>query len=117
MHKRNEFTDATKLAILRRSVCTVVCANCLRCFALKEVEFDHIVADVHKGGNSAENGQPLCGKCHQKKRTGISNQTRKLSVSSESAKALGAPNENVSRADHFRKRLAPSDDVDDWRTK
>lgn len=83
------FSDSQKYKILTDANVRVQCRACGEWRALAEIEFDHIVALVHKGSNDPTNGQCLCDPCHKKKLQRTLRLTQKLSESSGREKEHG----------------------------
>lgn len=94
MTKRlTNFSDAQKYKILCDAQVRVACRGCHQWTSLAEIEFDHIVALIHKGANDPKNGQPLCGPCHKKKQQLTLRLMQKLNESSESEMEHGGKKE------------------------
>ena len=87
------FSDSQKYKILCQAETEVRCRHCHEWIVLGKIEFDHIVALVHKGANDPSNGQPLCDLCHKKKLQLTLRLTQKLNASSEREKEHGRKEE------------------------
>ncbi len=84
---RRNFTRSTKLAAWERSSGRCEGADCGRkLFPGDGVEYDHIIADEHGGGNGLDNCQVLCCWCHKPK----TRADMKVTVRSRKARAAWA---------------------------
>lgn len=64
---RKVITSASKLHVLKSHGAIVLCQACSEPKYIGDIEYDHWLALVDGGPDTAENLRPLCSKCHRRK--------------------------------------------------